>query len=480
MSESNGTATQDPTSRSFSKPNVRVLAHGDRNRTASNHQRGRHTNQADLSRGLRSRIRRVFMGVALVVALAGSVGFTVILDSEPAVDNRPRPRVLAVQTIDLKPVTSYQSAREYTGTIVARRTSQLGFELAGKLIQIYVDEGNSVSAGTALAELDTEHLETRRRQLVARRAQAAAKLDEMVAGPREEDIAAARAQVENFHAQVELLRRQTARHKRLVASSATSQDEYEQFVFGLKAREAQLNEVQHNLEELVNGTRKEQITAQRAVVAEFDASIADIDVDLRKSTLKAPFDGTIARRLADDGTVIDAGQPIFRLIEDQVLEAWIGLPVHAMQRLVEESVHRVKIDRQHFGATVAGRFPEVDPATRTRTVVLRLDDSAAKHIVHGQLVRLELEETVEAEGYWLPITALTKGARGLWTSFVVVEAEPDGSTRPDVFRIERRDIEVLHTESDRVLVRGTLNSGDRVVASGTHRVVPGQLVRLTK
>ena len=202
--------------------------------------------------------------------------------------------------------------------------------------------------------------------------------------------------------------------------------------------------------------------------------------------------------MADEGTVVEAGRPIFRLIEDQVLEAWIGLPVHATQGLVEESKQRVKIDGRYFDATVAGRFPEVDAATRTRTVVLRLDESAAGHVVHGQIVRLQLEETVEEGGYWLPLAGLTKGARGLWTSFVVVQADrkkgtgtfcakhPPGRSGKrflspfcELFHVERRDIEVLHTESARVLVRGTLNAGDRVVTSGTHRVVPGQLVRLS-
>jgi RND family efflux transporter MFP subunit len=302
----------------------------------------------------------------------------------------------------------------------------------------------------------------------------------MIAGPRVENIAAARARVKSFQAQVELLKRQTARQKRLLPQNATSQDEYERYAFDMRARAAQLNEAQHNLEELLNGTRKEQIAAQRAVVTELDAAIADIDVDLRKSTLKAPFDGTIARRLVDDGTVVDVGQPVFRLVEDQVLEARIGLPVHAAGRLVAESLQRVKIGGKYFEATVAGRFPEVDPATRTRTVVLRLEESAVAYVVHGQVVRLELEETVEASGFWLPFTALSKGTRGLWTSFVLVEADKRDSTQPALFRVERRDIEVLHTQSERVLVRGTLNSGEQVVASGTHRVVPGQLVHLTK
>ena len=169
---------------------------------------------------------------------------------------------------------------------------------------------------------------------------------------------------------------------------------------------------------------------------------------------------------------------LFPAARPGLLEAWIGLPVHAAGRQDEESVQRVKIAGRYFDATVAGRLPEVDRATRTRTIVLRLEDSAAAYVVHGQVVRLELDETVAASGFWLPSTALTKGARGLWTSLVVVEVDPHDSTQPDLFRVERRDIEVLHTESNRVLVRGTLNPGDRVITTGTHRVVPSQLVRL--
>lgn len=479
MSESNGVATQPRLPERLSESNATTLERRERNGrpVGSARQNVSPTRRTILS--LRSKSRRVLLGVAAVILVAG-VGFAVIAKSDTPATPPAQPRALSVQTVSVESVSSYKMVREYTGTIVARRTSQLGFELAGKLETIHVDEGDAVTIETALAKLDTEHLETRRRQLVARRAQAAAKLDEMVTGPRDEDIAAARARVESLQAQVEMLRLRTARHHRLLAQNATSQDEYEQHAFGFKARESQLNEAKHDLEKLLNGTRTEQIEAQRAVVAELDAAIADVDVDLRKSTLRAPFDGTIARRLADDGTVVQAGQPIFRLVEDQALEAWIGLPVHATGRLAKQSVQRVKISGRYFDATVAGRFPEVDPATRTRTIVLGLDDSAARYVVHGQVVRLELDETVEASGYWLPSTALTKGARGLWTSFVVVQADPDDSTQPDLFRVERRDIEVLHTESDRVLVRGTLNPGDRVIASGTHRVVPGQLVRLAQ
>ncbi|MGK7927765.1 MAG: efflux RND transporter periplasmic adaptor subunit, partial [Spirulina sp.] len=37
-------------------------------------------------------------------------------------------------------------------------------------------------------------------------------------------------------------------------------------------------------------------------------------------------------------------------------------------------------------------------------------------------------------------------------------------------------VEVLNTDGDRVLVRGTLQAGDRVILDGTHRIVSGQWV----
>jgi multidrug efflux pump subunit AcrA (membrane-fusion protein) len=43
--------------------------------------------------------------------------------------------------------------------------------------------------------------------------------------------------------------------------------------------------------------------------------------------------------------------------------------------------------------------------------------------------------------------------------------------------VQPKAVEILHQESDRVLVQGALQGGDRIVASGVHRLVPGQLVR---
>jgi multidrug efflux pump subunit AcrA (membrane-fusion protein) len=308
----------------------------------------------------------VFAVLGLVAAGIGAASAPKTTTDSAAVTASPAgPRVLSAETTQVELVDSYRVAREYTGTIVVRRVSELSFERPGLLQEIRVDEGAAVTAGSALATLDTEHLRTQRQETLARRAQAAALLAEMIAGPRQEDIDAARAQVESLEAQVELLKLQTERTRKLLQQNAIAQDEFDQFAFGLKARQGQHRQAQHELEELVNGTRQEQLDAQQAIVEQLDAAVADIDVDLRKSVLKVPYSGTIARRFTDDGTVVNAGQPILKLVEDSALEAWVGLPVEASVGMANDSTHNVRIAGRMFNTKVSGRRPEVDPATRT-------------------------------------------------------------------------------------------------------------------
>jgi len=87
----------------------------------------------------------------------------------------------------------------------------------------------------------------------------------------------------------------------------------------------------------------------------------------------------------------------------------------------------------------------------------------------GAVVELEFSSRIDTPGYWLPLTALTESDRGLWGIYVINE----DST------VERRLVEVIHTEDGAAYVRGTLNPGERVISTGVQRLVPGQQVQPT-
>ncbi len=346
--------------------------------------------------------------------------------------------ILPVETIKVNLVDSYQVNRTYTGTIVPQRSSSLGFERSGKLQSLTVDQGDPVTVGTPIAQLDTKNLKAQQQELLAERKQVNALLKELQAGARSETIAAAESTVNSLQSQLKLAQTKSQRRQELHDSGAISLEQLDEATTEVNILQARINEAQSQLDELLTGTRPEKIEAQQAVRQQLDAKLASLQLELSQSTLKAPFTGRIANRLVDEGTVISPGQTILTLVEDQALEAHIGIPVNTAAQIPLGSSQQLLIGSQQYQAQVVSTLPQLDSATRTLTVVLRLDQSAAKKVRAGQVARLQLSEIIANSGYWLPTTALVRGARGLWSCYVLGKSESVANDPNKALRVDRR------------------------------------------
>ncbi|MEO0534156.1 MAG: efflux RND transporter periplasmic adaptor subunit [Cyanobacteria bacterium P01_A01_bin.123] len=410
----------------------------------------------------------------LLLLPVGAIATNKVLSSGPS--ETAVTQALPVETLVVQPVDEYSVDRSYSGELAAGRSSELGFELGGKVVEILVDEGDAVNAGQPLARLDTRSLQAQRQQLVAQRDQAAAQLQELQAGPRQQDIAAARAAVADLQNQVDLGRLQETRRQDLYDQGAISREELDQQTFGTGSLESRLQQAQSNLDELLAGTRQEQISAQSAAVRQLEAAIASLDIDLSKSVLTAPFNGRVSQRLIDEGAVVSSGQSLLKLVEGDTLEARIGVPTEVATALPIGSPQQVIVGDRALSAIVTAQLPEVDATSRTVTIVLDLQTDTP--IPVGQTIQLSVTETQTTKGFWLPSTALVPAEQGLWSVYVA-KASPQQSTA-DNYTVSRQDVEVMHTQGDRVLVRGTLQPGDRAITSGTHRIVAGQVVSVLR
>ncbi len=318
-------------------------------------------------------------------------------------------------------IDGYEVREAYAGRVVSRRESDLGFERGGRLDAVLVDQGDRVEQGQTLARLDMRELRAQRRELVARKQQIEAQLG---------------------LARVTPTRRQA------------------------------LHEAGHLATQSLDETRfNENALAAQALAAQ--AAIENVDVRLDLSAMRAPYAGRITERLEDEGTVVRPGQAILRLIEDRVLEVHIGVPPETASGLSEGERHEVEIGSARLGALLHSVLATVEPDTRTVRAIFRLEDPPAT-VRSGALARIALTRRIESEGFWLPIEALAESRRGLWSAYAVIDS-PDGG-----LRVERRQLDLVHTEADRAYVRGTLRDGDRIVVSGVHRLVPGQRVRLSE
>jgi RND family efflux transporter MFP subunit len=324
-----------------------------------------------------------------------------------------------------EPESAYQATRVYAGRTRAARAAELGFKQPGELREVLVKEGSVVVAGQSLAQLNTDTLEAALRQSEA-----------------EEALGAANVQA--LEAETELAKATEARFRSLHANNHVSAQSFDEARLTLATRQAQL---------AVGRAGLDRARAARAA--------ARIAVD--EASLQAPFAGIIQSRYRDEGSQLAAGEPLLRLVEDTAREAHIGIPETIAATLQATTTHQIVWNGARFPARLRAILPEVDNSTRSLRAIFLLDDT---RIPIGAVVELALLQSVSASGYWLPMTALTEADRGLWSIFVVNDDNV----------LERRLVEIIHTESSRAFVRGTLTPGDRVVQTGVQRLVAGQQV----
>ena len=331
---------------------------------------------------LQSMRGRIALGAGVLTALAA---YPLLSASDHAAASTPI-RALAVSVLEVRSVPSYDVARSYVGRIESARRSELAFEVPGMVSRVAAEEGDTIEAGDVLATLDTERLHARRAALEAARDAARANL--------------------------ELSRLTAGRHALLVRADVISPQVWDE-------------------------TRTQQDTRQ-AELRQLESEIATIDVDLKKSLLRAPFAGRVARRYLDEGSVVGAGIPVVRLLETARLEVRVGVAESDARGIRPGRVQLVRVAGRDLEATVRAVLPERNRETRTVEVILQLT-TPHPELRDGDLAELTLRRPVEATGAWLPMVALSEGARGLWSCYV---AEPlpaaerigDGTHRLEVER----------------------------------------------
>lgn len=351
----------------------------------------------------------VTLGVVALCAGAIVIAVGVLKDRADAVPDPEGATPVPVRVAPIVLADHYTLPRRFVGQVEARTSVTLSFELGGRLDVLLAEEGDTVAQGDLIARLDTDLLEADAKRLKAARAATAAQLE----------FAEARLK----------------RAERLQKQGFTSTETLDQ---ALSARDELQNRI-----------------------AETDAALETVTINIAKSQLVAPVSGQIASQSVDAAETITAGQEIVTVIETSVPELRVGLPLNVgRDQLTAVSV---EIDGTAVNATLKRLRPDIDPVTRTRTGLFTLETDMP--LLIGQSAALLLDTQVTATGAWVPVDALQSGEGSVWR-LLIVEDE----------RLRTVAVEILHVEQDRAYVRGTFTQDTRFVTAGAHRVVAGQSV----
>jgi membrane fusion protein (multidrug efflux system) len=243
-----------------------------------------------------------------------------------------------------------------TGELESFRSTQVAANAAGRVLEVLVDRGDRVKAGDVLARLD------------ARQAQ------------RNRD--AVRVQRELADAQAQQAARECARAEELHRQGALA-----------------------TADQQAADTRCE---AARLQVKAAEAQASIVDIALTDSTLRAPFDGVIARRMVEVGSFVQAPTPVVELQQVDPVVALLQVPavhvarIQAGQRVLVEVPDIPELGR--IEAPVSRISPSLGKDTRALAVAVDLANPEGR--LRGGLFVRAMVETGQGAAAALPVEAL--------------------------------------------------------------------------
>ena len=272
---------------------------------------------------------------------------------------------------------AHRSRFDYSGTVETREI-QIGSKIGGRVVEVPVEEGQIVKAGSPLVRFECDELKAQRAQAEASREQAQADLDKMLRGNRPEEIAQAEASARAQQAALEASRNGPRREEidqaqadyaaavadrtnadifykrmeKLIATDTVSRQQYDDSldkrdasaqraesarqrlallesgtrVEDLNAAEAKYEQTQAAAVLARKGFRKEDIEAARGRLAEAQGRVAELDARLREAGLAAPADAVVEVVSVRPGDLVPAGRIVITMLEASQLWVKVYVP----------------------------------------------------------------------------------------------------------------------------------------------------------
>lgn len=350
-------------------------------------------------------MKRILIPLALMTA-----GLSACSQEEAAKETPVRP-VLSIIAAPRAPASS-----GFTGTVEAKFSTDLGFQVLGRITARHVNVGDLVREGQVLADLDATSL-----QLAVNQAQA--------------DLASAEAKLD-------LAKVNEQRQKTLVQSAAGTREQLEE---ALQLREA-----------------------ADATVQQLQASLSKVEEQLSYASLRANSDGVVSAVAAEVGQVVSAGQTVMTIARLDARDAVVDIPDSYATLTAIGSAFEIYLQAEpetKVIGTVREASPQADAATRTRRTKIALQ-SPPEGFRLGSTVTAA--PVLPNDGsIWLPQTAVG-GKDGEAFVWVV-----DTNTRT----VSRRTVTTRPSFNGGIEVLSGLEKGERVVTAGVNSLADNQSVR---
>ena len=212
------------------------------------------------------------------------------------------------------------------------------------ILSRHVRDGQAVSRGDLLMRQDPSRFQARANQMQGQRDQAAARLAELRRGPRQEVIRESRAKLAAARAQTVNARDELERSRDIFARGLSSQSALDQAETRWKSAVAEEDAATEALQALLTGTTVEELDQAEAALAAANAMLAQAQLDLARTELRAPVDGVVDKLLYQVGERPPAGTTVTVLLDSSRVFARFYVPEPVRARVLPGRRLRVAVD----------------------------------------------------------------------------------------------------------------------------------------
>ena len=360
---------------------------------------------------------------------------------------------------------------ETTGDVVAVNTVTIQATIEGPIAFCPWREGDRIE------QVDQKLIEINRplyRQevLVAKAALAvaAAKLADLKAGARLEEIAQIKESVKQLEDCTNFAKADLDRIRSLVKSGSLPAETVEKARVSYIKCQTQFAAAKEQLAMLEAGPTKTEIAVHQAVVDEAGAKRAIAQVKLDECVLKAPFAGVVTQVFVRQGDLATPRAPLLKLMDPTSLVVRAGLPESCSANIRKGTKVVVRLDaypNKIFNAKIERVYPRLERDSRTRIIEAKIIEPV--QLIPRLFARISVQGRVADDAVVVPDAAIVTTPRGDKVIYVVKEGKAN-----------MRKVTIGLEQGQSIQIIDGVQVGEMVVVAGNLNLKDGVPVQLDK
>lgn len=376
-------------------------------------------------------------------------------------------------------------ALQAAGYVVPHYRIEVASKVVGRVKWMGVEKGDFVEGGQPIVRLEDEEYQARLVESLGSLQSWEARLAELEAGSRPEEIERASANLAEAKAQLQQAQLEYDRARELKDGGVISASEYDQARYSLDALVNRVGSLEKTLELLQIGPRQEEIDSARAEVKRTEGMVAYNRTLVDATVIRAPVTGTVLERNVEVGELVTTGFVGDRGAKGYVIAMADLNDIQVELDISQNDFARTFMNQKAIVSTdayrdldYAGEVVEISPEADRQKATVQVK---VQILEPDNLIRPEMNANVsflaasEGEGS----TAASNSSPRVW---VPTGAVVDGNS---VFLVVgdkalRRPVRVMRTTSDGVEIEQGLSGGEDIIVSPPQDLEDGDRVEKGK